>query len=94
VSHVIHENGVIDMSLQTAMFALDFKQFSTDNIPDDLNEDEVYASLYNHTAIIAREIFDNVQQMRMDRSNIVLNEDGTKSRKSTHYFSKAEGRNR
>jgi hypothetical protein len=60
----------------------------------DLNEDEVYASLYNHTAIIAREIFDNVQQMRMDRSNIVLNEDGTKSRKSTHYSSKAEGRNR
>ena len=63
-------------------------------IPDDLNEDEVYASLYNHTAIIAREIFDNVQQMRMDRSNMVLNEDGTKSRKSTHYSSKAEGRNR
>lgn len=74
-SSLVHSRGITDAGIRKL-------------IPDDLNEDEVYGSLFNHPAILEREIFDNVQQMRMDRSNMVFNEDGTKSRKSTHYSSK------
>ena len=44
----------------------------------------------NHPPIISPETFAKTQQMRMERSNIVYNPDGTKSRKSTHYSSKAK----
>lgn len=47
-----------------------------------------WASHNNHPAIIATEAFYKVQQMRTDRSNVVYNPDGTKTRKSTHYSSK------
>lgn len=61
---------------------------SRDLQQNDLDWDEVYVSTDNHPAIIPPESFDSVQQMRMDRSNIVYNPDGTKTRKSTHYSSK------
>ena len=48
-----------------------------------------YGSFNNHPAIVSTDIFEKVQQMRMERSNIVYNEDGSSSRKSTHYSSKA-----
>ncbi len=48
----------------------------------------LYGSINNNPPIIPPETFEKVQQMRMDRSNMVFNEDGTKSRKSTHYSSK------
>ncbi len=44
--------------------------------------------LENHPPIITAEIFDKVQQMRLERSNIVYNPDGSKSRKGTHYSTK------
>ena len=57
-------------------------------LQNDLDWNEVYESIDNHPAIISRDSFDSVQQMRLDRSNIVFNPDGTKSRRSTHYSSK------
>ena len=42
----------------------------------------------NNPPIIAPEIFDQVQKMREERSNISLQDDGTRTRKSSRYTSK------
>ena len=44
----------------------------------------LYGSTDNNPPIIPPETFDRVQQMRMDRSNIEYDQNGTKKRKSTH----------
>ncbi len=46
------------------------------------------ASIDNHPAIITAEVFERVQQQRIERSNMVYNPDGTKTRKGTHYSTK------
>ena len=48
----------------------------------------LFGALDNNPPIIPPKTFDKVQQMRMDRSNIEYDPDGTKKRKSTHYSSK------
>ncbi len=50
----------------------------------------LYGSTDNNPPIIPPETFDRVQQMRMDRSNIEYDQNGTKKRKSTHYSSKVK----
>ena len=48
----------------------------------------LFRSIDNNPPIIPPETFDKVQQMRLDRSNIEYDQDGTKRRKKTHYSSK------
>ena len=48
----------------------------------------LFGAIDNNPPIIPPKTFDKVQQMRMDRSNIEYDPDGTKKRKSTHYSSK------
>ncbi len=72
---IVHSSGIRD----TGVRRLD---------PNDLDWDEVYASFDNHPAIIGKEIFDRAQQVKQERSNVVFNPDGTRSRKSTRYSSK------
>ena len=50
----------------------------------------LFGSINNNPPIITPEIFEKVQQMRMDRSNIEYDQTGTKKRKSTHYSSKGK----
>jgi hypothetical protein len=45
-------------------------------------------SEYHHPPIINRDTFDLVQEMKKSRTNIELDEDGNKVRKSTHYSMK------
>lgn len=54
-------------------------------------QDQVLASDH-HPAIIEKEKFLKVQAERARRSNIVVNADGTKKRKDTHYSSKSAGK--
>ena len=54
-------------------------------------QDQVLASDH-HPAIIEKEKFLEVQAERARRSNIVVNADGTKKRKDTHYSSKSAGK--
>ncbi len=49
---------------------------------------ELYISSGNNPPIVSPEVFDKVQKMKAERSNIVFNPDGTRSRKGTHYSSK------
>ena len=49
----------------------------------------LFGAIDNNPPIIPPETFDKVQQMRMERSNIEYDSDGTKKRKSTHYSSKS-----
>lgn len=56
-----------------------------------LKEDEesaYYLAENNNPVIISEGIFWTVQKMRRDRSNVVVDEDGNKRRKSTKYSSK------
>lgn len=46
--------------------------------------------LENHAPIVTSEIFEKVQWMMAERSNIEYNSDGTRTRKSTHYSIKAK----
>jgi len=48
----------------------------------------LFGAIDNNPPIVPPKTFDKVQQMRMDRSNIEYDPDGTKKRKSTHYSSK------
>lgn len=54
-------------------------------------QDHVLASDH-HPAIIEKEVFLEVQAERARRSNIVVNADGTKKRKDTHYSFKSAGK--
>lgn len=54
----------------------------------DNNKSEVqYLSSDNHPAIIAEEIFSAVQREKANRSNVAVDENGQKVRKSTKYSS-------
>ena len=46
--------------------------------------------LENHAPIVTSELFEKVQRMMAERSNIEYNSDGTRTRKSTHYSIKAK----
>jgi site-specific DNA recombinase len=52
------------------------------------NPDEVQRSKNHHPPIINRNTFDLVQEMKIIRTNIELDEYGNKVRKSTHYSMK------
>jgi DNA invertase Pin-like site-specific DNA recombinase len=52
------------------------------------NPDEVSKSENHHTKIIDRDTFDQVQEMKKRRSNIEVDEHGSRIRKSTHYSMK------
>lgn len=52
------------------------------------NPDEISRSENHHAPIIDRDTFDQVQEMKKERSNIGVNEHGNKARKSTHYSMK------
>ena len=52
------------------------------------NPEEIFRSENHHPSIINKPSFDRVQEMRKTRSNIELNEQGNKVRKSTHYSMK------
>lgn len=55
----------------------------------DNNKSEVqYLASDNHPAIITEEIFVAVQKVKADRSNVVVDENGQRVRKSTKYSSK------
>lgn len=55
----------------------------------DNNKSEVqYLASNNHPAIITEEIFVAVQKVKADRSNVVVDENGQRVRKSTKYSSK------
>ena len=51
-------------------------------------EEEFYRAVYHHEGIISQELFDEVQKLFVERSNIEIGPDGKKKRKSTHYSSK------
>ena len=58
-----------------------------------LKEDEdsaYYLSENNNPIIISEEIFNAVQKMRKQRSNVVIDEDGNKTRSNTKYSSKKQ----
>ena len=44
----------------------------------------------NNPAIISKEVFDAVQKRKIQRSNITVDEDGTKHRSSNKYSSKTK----
>jgi len=50
--------------------------------------DEIFKSENHHTPIIDKSSFDQVQEMKKMRSNIEVDEQGNKVRKSTHYSMK------
>ena len=52
------------------------------------NSDKVYRSENHHTPIIDKASFNQVQEMRRLRTNIEVDEQGNKVRKSTHYSMK------
>ncbi len=52
------------------------------------NLDEVYRVENHHDAIIDKETFDLVQEMKKSRTNIEADEHGNRIRKSTHYSMK------
>jgi hypothetical protein len=52
------------------------------------NPEEIQRSQNHHPPIINRDTFDLVQEMKKSRTNIELDEDGNKVRKSTHYSMK------
>lgn len=54
--------------------------------------DVQYLASDNHPAIITEEIFTAVQKEKAIRSNVVADEDGHQSRKSTKYSSKKKNR--
>ena len=47
--------------------------------------EEIQRSENHHDAIIDRETFDRVQEMKKSRTNIELDEHGNRIRKSSHY---------
>ena len=55
---------------------------------DDKRSDVQYLSTNNHPAIITEEIFSAGQKAKVNRSNILVDENGQKVRKSTKYSSK------
>jgi len=54
------------------------------------NENMLYMAIDNNPAIIDKDTFEKVQQMRLDRSNIVFDPNGRRMRKETHYSSKVK----
>jgi len=50
----------------------------------------LYMAIDNNPAIIDKDTFEKVQQMRLDRSNIVFDPNGRRMRKETHYSSKVK----
>jgi site-specific DNA recombinase len=52
------------------------------------NPTEIFRSENHHPPIIDKASFDRVQEMRKSRSNIMLDEQGNKLRKNTHYSMK------
>lgn len=58
----------------------------------DDKKSEVHLASANHPAIITEEIFAAVQKAKADRSNVVVDENGQKVRKSTKYSSKGESK--
>jgi len=52
------------------------------------NPEEIQRSKNHHPHIIERNTFDLVQEMKIIRTNIKLNEHGNKVRKNTHYSMK------
>lgn len=89
----------IDMMLQNEKYIGDVLVYKTycDEYPQKRRisnegyQDQVLASDH-HPAIIEKEKFLEVQAERARRSNIVVNADGTKKRKDTHYSSKSAGK--
>ena len=51
-------------------------------------EEEYYKAVHHHEGIISQELFDEVQKLFVERSNVEIGPDGNKRRKSTHYSSK------
>jgi DNA invertase Pin-like site-specific DNA recombinase len=51
-------------------------------------EEEYYKAVHHHEGIISQELFDEVQKLFVERSNMEIGPDGKKRRKSTHYSSK------
>ena len=54
----------------------------------DKMSDVQYLATDNHPAIITEEVFEAVQKVKTDRSNVVIDKNGQKVRKSTKYSSK------
>ena len=51
-------------------------------------EEGYYKVVHHHEGIISQELFDEVQKLFVERSNMEIGPDGKKRRKSTHYSSK------
>ena len=73
-----------------------YKIVYTEAAEEDIFSKAEYIEKAYHDSDLAFKWYTRLRsQIQKDLSfYIVLNEDGTKSRKSTHYSSKAEGRNR
>ena len=52
------------------------------------NEDQWFKAVGHHVGIISKNLFDEVQRLFVERSNMEIGTDGKKKRKKTHYSSK------
>ena len=52
------------------------------------NEGQWFKVVGHHEGIIKKSLFDEVQRLFVERSNVEIGSDGKKKRKSTHYSSK------
>ena len=71
------------------VFKIEYKNIPTNNyvVNVDGEEGQIYKLNNSHPAIISNEIFDVVQEEKLKRSNVVVDENGT-HRSSKKYSSK------